>query len=120
MSCPELDVLVELALGVPGVLGSRMTGGGFGGCTVTLVTRDRVRELEAQLKEEYKKRTGIDCVCYGAVPSAGAGELELPKREVEEGKEKQGWVPLSSAGATAVAAVGLAVVLGMALLSRKR
>lgn len=37
MSCPELDQLVEAALSVPGVYGSRMTGGGFGGCTVTLL-----------------------------------------------------------------------------------
>lgn len=37
VSCPEIDKLVELALQVEGVLGSRMTGGGFGGCTVTMV-----------------------------------------------------------------------------------
>lgn len=39
VSCPELDSLVSLAINVEGVLGSRMTGGGFGGCTVTLVSR---------------------------------------------------------------------------------
>lgn len=42
VSCPELDQLVELARKVPGVLGSRMTGGGFGGCTVTLVRKNRI------------------------------------------------------------------------------
>ena len=42
VSCPELDVLVEIAVAAPGVVGSRMTGAGFGGCTVTLVEPDAV------------------------------------------------------------------------------
>ena len=50
MSCKELDELVELALGFNGVFGSRMTGGGFGGCTVTLVKRELVEKLKEHLK----------------------------------------------------------------------
>lgn len=73
MSCDELDLLVELALEVPGVYGSRMTGGGFGGCTVTLVDRDSVRTLEMHLKKKYLEKTGRKCVCYDALPSEGAG-----------------------------------------------
>ena len=45
MSCKELDQLVKLALEVDGVFGSRMTGGGFGGCTVTLVKKSEVEKL---------------------------------------------------------------------------
>lgn len=45
VSCPELDQLVDLAIGFPGVYGSRMTGGGFGGCTVTLVRKDSAQNL---------------------------------------------------------------------------
>jgi len=75
VSCDELDLLVELALEVPGVFGSRMTGGGFGGCTITLVERDSVRTLEMHLKKKYFEKTGKKCVCYDAVPSEGAGEF---------------------------------------------
>ena len=58
VSCPELDLLVELANQVPGVYGSRMTGGGFGGCTVTLVDRDSVVTLEKFIYDNYLKQTG--------------------------------------------------------------
>jgi galactokinase len=54
VSCPELDQLVELARKVPGVLGSRMTGGGFGGCTVTLVDRAAVNTVVSAISSEYK------------------------------------------------------------------
>ena len=76
VSCDELDLLVELALEVPGVHGSRMTGGGFGGCTITLVERDSVRTLEMHLKKKYFEKTGKTCVCYDAIPSEGAGEFK--------------------------------------------
>ena len=54
VSCPELDELVELALGVDGVLGSRMTGGGFGGCTVTLAKSKSIPTVLKIIKSQYK------------------------------------------------------------------
>lgn len=50
VSCPELDQLVELALEVDGVFGSRMTGGGFGGCTVTLLKKAAVGDAIKHMK----------------------------------------------------------------------
>ena len=54
VSCSELDELVELALGVDGVLGSRMTGGGFGGCTVTLAKCKSIPTVLEVIKSQYK------------------------------------------------------------------
>ena len=53
VSCRELDLLVELVSSVPGVLGARMTGGGFGGCIVTIAQRESVPRIEAVLHESY-------------------------------------------------------------------
>ena len=58
VSCAELDTLVNIAVPYPGVFGSRMTGGGFGGCTVTLVDRNAVSSLMNHLQNEYLKQTG--------------------------------------------------------------
>jgi galactokinase len=58
VSCPEVDVLVALARRVPGVLGARLTGGGFGGCTVNLVERDALPHLREVVLPEYQRRTG--------------------------------------------------------------
>ena len=54
MSCPELDELVNLALDVDGILGSRMTGGGFGGCTVTLGKSSSIQKALQVIKSNYK------------------------------------------------------------------
>jgi galactokinase len=76
VSCDELDVLVDLARerGVPGgVFGSRMTGAGFGGCTVSLVQAHQVDAIAAHLARGYTARTGIAPTMFVSRPAAGAG-----------------------------------------------
>jgi len=75
VSCAELDLLAETAWGVEGVLGSRMTGGGFGGSTVSLVRRERLGEFERTLTEEYHKQKGFAPTVY--VSEAGGGAREV-------------------------------------------
>ena len=75
VSSPELDVLVELARGLPGVLGARMTGGGFGGSTVSLVRRESLEEFERALSEGYERETGRRPAIL--VSEAGAGAAEV-------------------------------------------
>lgn len=57
VSCPELDILVDAAMQVPGVLGSRMTGAGFGGCTVSLVATDAVPDFISRVNKTYSAAT---------------------------------------------------------------
>lgn len=64
VSCEEIDILVDEAWKIPGVLGSRITGGGFGGCTVSIVKEDAMEEFRKKVGEEYKKKTGIDPEFY--------------------------------------------------------
>jgi galactokinase len=59
VSCAELDTMVEIAGMQPGVIGARMTGGGFGGCTINLVNADVAEAFEASVATEYEKRTHI-------------------------------------------------------------
>jgi galactokinase len=72
VSCPELDLLAELSWDTPGVLGARMTGGGFGGCLVALVETDAREAYIRHTGEEYRKRTGLEAGFYPAVPAGGA------------------------------------------------
>jgi galactokinase len=73
VSCAELDLLVELAAACGGVLGARMTGGGFGGCTVNLVRADAVEEFRRRVAQEYERKTGIAPGIISCAPAAGAG-----------------------------------------------
>ena len=77
VSSPELDIMVEIATAVPGVIASRMTGGGFGGCTVSLVARGAEVALEETVLREYKKRTGLAAKVYAVSAVDGAGEIEV-------------------------------------------
>jgi galactokinase len=74
-SCPEADILVELASKQTGCIGARLTGGGFGGCTVNLVETSRAPEFEQTLREGYKKATGIHADIYLCRASAGVHEV---------------------------------------------
>jgi len=71
----ELDAMVDAARQVPGVLGSRMTGAGFGGCTVSLVHEDSIETFIAQVGERYKAATGLEAAFY--VCSIGNGVEQL-------------------------------------------
>ena len=75
VSCPELDVLVEEAdkIGTQGgVYGARMTGGGFGGCTVSLVRADHVNAIAEKICGAYLQRTGIEATAFATPPAQGA------------------------------------------------
>ena len=76
VSSPELDALVEIADAVPGVFGSRLTGAGFGGCTVTLVRREAIPQLIAAVDERYPARTGLSPRIFEVTPAAGAGLVD--------------------------------------------
>ena len=77
VSCAELDFLVDLALKQGGVLGARMIGAGFGGCTVNLLRREYINAFEKTIKQGYKKITGILPDIYVTPPVEGAIVLEL-------------------------------------------
>lgn len=66
VSCEELDILVEAVEPLDGVLGARMMGGGFGGCTINLVALDKLEEIKQQVTDSYKKKTGIKPDIYVA------------------------------------------------------
>ena len=75
VSCDEVDLLVELAWSIDGVMGSRITGGGFGGCTVSIVKNDAVDNFVKKIGDEYKKKTGIDAEFYIVDIGDGARKL---------------------------------------------
>lgn len=83
VSCPELDFLVDAATGAGremGVVGSRMTGGGFGGSTVTLVRREEAERLQQHLEKIYREKFGrsLNCFITAAVDGAQVASLVQP------------------------------------------
>ena len=103
VSTSELDALVEVARGVDGVYGSRMTGAGFGGCTVTLCRPDAVEAVREALQSEMKDKFGIDTLAFATEATAGGaggGLKPTPMRDndihLEIGADGEGgYVPTS-------------------------
>jgi galactokinase len=75
VSCEELDFLVDAARDIDDVYGSRMTGGGFGGCTVTLMDAAAAPAFGAQIADAYRDRYGVTPAVYACRPSDGAREV---------------------------------------------
>lgn len=76
VSCEELDILVELARDQEGLLGCRMMGGGFGGCTINLVKNEQVSSFKEYMAKAYKERTGIEAEIYITEINGGAHIIE--------------------------------------------
>lgn len=76
VSCPEIDVLAEEAWKLPGVIGSRITGGGFGGCTVSIVKKDAVDIFKNIIGRTYKVKTGNQAEFYVVDIGDGAHRIE--------------------------------------------
>jgi galactokinase len=71
VSCPETDLLVHLAAGVEGVMGARLTGAGFGGCTVNLVREEALETFEQEVANAYRERTGLPARMHHVRAAAG-------------------------------------------------
>ncbi len=75
VSCEEIDILVDLAQAMPGVLGSRITGGGFGGCTVSIVKNDAVDTFISEIGKTYQEKVGHEAEFYVVDIGDGAGVI---------------------------------------------
>jgi galactokinase len=76
VSCSELDIMVDLASKLPGVYGARMTGGGFGGCTVNLVASEQAQSFRDEIGRQYQAATGKQPEIYISTASEGAEEIQ--------------------------------------------
>ncbi len=76
ISCREVDVMVGLNAAVEGVWGARMTGGGFGGCTISLVTQDAVETFQHKVAAGYREATGLEAEIFVCSPGAGVGAVQ--------------------------------------------
>jgi galactokinase len=75
VSCRELDLLVEIAKAIPGVLGARLTGGGFGGCTVNLVEEKRCSLFVERVTRQYQAAIDITPDIFAVSPTEESGEM---------------------------------------------
>lgn len=82
VSCPELDFLVTAAMEHPGVLGARMMGGGFGGCTLNLVHQSHIESLVASLTSQYEATFPLELSWYRVTPQEGCAIIWKQDLEV--------------------------------------
>lgn len=75
VSCEEIDILVDLAQAMPGVIGSRITGGGFGGCTVSIIKNDTVDTFVNEIGKAYEEKVGHKAEFYIVDIGDGAHKL---------------------------------------------
>jgi galactokinase len=95
VSCRELDIVVEIAQGIGqkgGVFGCRMTGGGFGGCAVSLIKTDAVQTVTRKFSQDYENQTGVQPIIFACRPAGGArvlkGESKPSHHSTPEGNPK--------------------------------
>jgi galactokinase len=81
VSCKELDLMVEIVAAQPGVIGARMTGGGFGGCTINLVESAAVSNFKRRVAEEYSSKTGLTPEIYVSPASDGAQQMVFAEKK---------------------------------------
>ncbi|WP_069130283.1 galactokinase [Rhodohalobacter halophilus] len=84
VSCKELDILVEVAKKVEGVIGSRMMGGGFGGCTINLVRTNTVEQFKQEVSRDYLKQTGLKVEIYETTISDGTRVIKSTEKQTTE------------------------------------
>jgi len=82
VSCPELDLMVEIASAIPGVHGARMTGGGFGGCTINLVEASATKSFQEHVEVEYGAATGLHPEILICEASEGAEAVDPTENEI--------------------------------------
>jgi galactokinase len=75
VSCAELDLMAELGEQVEGVYGTRMTGGGFGGCTITLIKSECLEAFQLSVSEGYERATGRKPEIYVCSAADGVGRI---------------------------------------------
>ena len=81
VSCRELDLMVEIAMAQPGTIGARMTGGGFGGCTINLVETAAVSDFRRNVAAAYSSKTGLTPEIYVSPASEGAQHIALEENK---------------------------------------
>ena len=76
VSCPELDFLVKFSKGFKEILGSRMVGGGFGGCTLNLIHKDAITDFVDKVSKAYERNFKIKLSHFVTVPSQGTSVIK--------------------------------------------